>query len=273
LSNPIAIERLPLKYEGSNRGARSPDGSVHGDCEESQFGDHAVWFSYTASGNIDFGAWVSGSTGYGELWAYQRETSGSLRYIDCSVGPYTDALWFPTQAGSTYLILLTTFAHQGSGGRGGPFTIEFEEVPPIPEVTLTIDRDGVALGYGANFSGSASCSSPLDIDLEMWLRQESGASGFGYHYNYECRRRPLPWFVEAPTDDPANPLVAGPADGLVLATACVLDDVDDGRTYCDGARAEATVDLLAIEEQPTLTPSPPVVAPTDGAQESSSPTE
>ena len=254
-TNPIPIGDLPFKYDGNNRRAPSPDASVEGECDATEFGDHAVWFSYSPPADTDFGAWVSRSTGYAELWAFEHDTSSSsLRYIGCSVGPYTRALWFPARAGSTYLIMLTTFAHQGSGGRGGAFTFEALSLD-FPRIEATFDPRGVALGYGANLSGTITCSTVSNVDLMVDLHQ--GDSGFGGNFvdGFRCGKGATPWFYELEQEGPGE-FVAGSADAALLIEICLPDDFEDPY-FCKDFNFDGTITLRAVEDEPTLTPSPP----------------
>lgn len=268
VTDPVVVERLPFTFTADSRGAAAPPWDPSWDCLDSGESGHAMWFSYRAPEETFVGAWVSAADSYTELWAFEYDPSdGSLRFVDCSVGPFDRALRFLANAGATYRIMVTDYEHQGWGGRGGEFTINFEVPPRLPEVSLSIDPSGVAIREigAANFSGTIHCSPAVELAaFYVHLRQSDDAQG-SEAYDMRCARRERPWYVEVPADDPGYPFTAGPATASVTATVCLPDDYDgDGPWYCDDVVYDGTVTLEPAESEPphsTDSPQSPSSAP------------
>lgn len=110
----------------------------------------SVWFSYTDPDGGGVLVDMSASSYSGGFIVTEGDPSlGNL--VGC--GPTT--VVFSTEPGKTYYIV----ALSDTATNGGQLTVLFDEAPPAPEATITVDPRGTAYKDGsARLTGTYSCT-------------------------------------------------------------------------------------------------------------------
>jgi hypothetical protein len=180
--------------------------------------DASVWFEYTAAAEEFVTIDVSASD-YSAGVLVGTGSPGSLEILACGPG----GTQFIADAGVAYVILAIDDQDDGSGNGGLlDISIESSEVPPAPEVSLTVDsvaafnKDGTA-----TLSGTITCTGEAEFTfMEASLTQRVGRfsiNGFGYS-EFDCDGETHDWSI---TIWSSNGLYkGGKATASVYAEAC-----------------------------------------------------
>jgi hypothetical protein len=159
--------------------------------------DASVWYELTATADDFIGVDVSASTySAGVLVATGRP--GSFSVVACGPG----ATAFAAVTGETYAILAFDDQFDG-GGNGGTLQIQVAELPPPPEVTLTVNPSGQfnSKTGSATISGTVTCTGgPAEFSfIDVFVRQAVGRffiDGSGSIEGFTCDGTTQPWRVE-----------------------------------------------------------------------------
>jgi hypothetical protein len=159
--------------------------------------DASVWYELTATADAFIGVDVSAST-YSAGVFVAIGSPGSFEVVACGPG----AVAFEAVTGETYAILAIDDQQDG-GGNGGTLEIEVAELPPPPEVDVTLNRTGTfnsATG-SATISGTVTCTGgPADFSfIDIFVRQAVGrffVDGFGFIEGFTCDGTTQEWSAE-----------------------------------------------------------------------------
>lgn len=159
--------------------------------------DASVWFEYQAAADIwaavdvsesDYSAGVFVATG----------APGSFEVVACGPG----AVAFEATTGVTYSILAIDDQLDGAGN-GGQLILHLEEIPPPPDVSLTVDKSGRfdSKTGAAIISGTVTCQGgPAEFSfIEVFVRQVVGRifiDGYGAIEGFSCDGTTQAWSVE-----------------------------------------------------------------------------
>jgi hypothetical protein len=159
--------------------------------------DASVWYELTATADGFIGVDVSAST-YSAGVLVATGGPGSFSIVACGPG----ATAFEAVTGETYAILAIDDQFDGVGN-GGTLEIQVAELPPAPEVTLTVNRSGQfnSKTGSATISGTVTCTGgPADFSfIDVSVRQAVGRffiDGFGFIEGFTCDGTTQPWSVE-----------------------------------------------------------------------------
>ena len=159
--------------------------------------DASVWYELTATADGWIGIDVSASN-YSAGVFVATGSPGSFEVVACGPG----AVAFEAVTGETYAILAIDDQFDG-GGNGGTLEIQVAEIPPPPEVDVTVNKTGKfnsATG-SATISGTVTCTGgPADFSfIEVSVRQAVGrfyVDGFGFIEGFTCDGTTQPWSAE-----------------------------------------------------------------------------
>jgi hypothetical protein len=159
--------------------------------------DASVWYTLTSATDAWFAVDVSASD-YSAGVAVASGSPGSFELQACGPG----ATAFFAAAGTTYSIL--AFDDQGDGGgNGGTLDIKVAEIPPPPEITLTVNRSGLfnSKTGSATISGTVTCTGgPVDFsEIDVFIRQVVGRffiDGSGFIEGFSCDGVRQTWSAE-----------------------------------------------------------------------------
>jgi hypothetical protein len=156
----------------------------------------SVWFDFTATADGFVAVDVSGSS-YSAGVLVSTGSPGNFTFVTCGPG----AVVWEAVAGETY-VMLAIDDTQG-GGNGGTLELEILDVPPPPEIDLTVNRTGRFDNKtgAAIISGSVTCTGgPTDFSfIDVFVRQQVGRifiDGFGSIEGFECDGSEQSWTVE-----------------------------------------------------------------------------
>jgi hypothetical protein len=179
--------------------------------------DASVWYELTAASDGGLVVDVSGST-YSAGVTVATGSPDGFALVTCGPG----AVAFGTSAGQTYTILV--FDYQGDGGgNGGTLNITVDEVPPPPEVDVTVDPFGHfnAQTGSATITGAITCTGTAEKPfIQVQLRQTVGRfviSGLGFA-EFQCDGTTQPWSVEVFSEN--GVFKGGRAVSVTFAVAC-----------------------------------------------------
>jgi hypothetical protein len=207
------------------------DAEANAVCDEPAT-EASVWYEVTAASDGGIVVDVSGST-YAAGVTVVTGSPGSFGFVTC--GPFTSA--FETAAGETYVILVFDF--EAGAGNGGTLSITVEEIPPPPEIDVTVDPFGKfnARTGSATITGTVTCTDGADFAyVEVQVRQTVGrffVTGYGF-MELTCDGTAQPWSVEVLGDN--GLFKGGRAATVTFAVAC-------GRFDCGADFEEHTVTL------------------------------
>lgn len=197
------------------------------------FTNASVWFSYTDPDGGGVLADMSGSSYEGGFIVTEGDPEEG-NVIAC--GPTT--VGFATSPGQTYYIV----AFSDNATNGGQLEVLFDEAPPAPEATVTVDPKGIAYKDGsARLTGTYSCANADDFfsDVDGTLTQRVGRmkiNGFFYVSPLQCDGEVHTWEAIAYSD---NGLFRGGKSATVAFTwAC-------GVFECAVGYTEQTVQLTS----------------------------
>jgi hypothetical protein len=196
--------------------------------------DASVWYTITPSADAFLVADLSSST-YSAGAIVATGAPGSFTFITCGPG----AVVWDAASGETYSILVFDDQEDGAG-TGGTLTINVEEVPPPPEVTLTVNPRGTFDSHtgGARVSGTVTCTGDAEFSfIDVFMRQKSGRffiDGEGFIEGFACDGSTQNWTVDI---FPFNGIFKGGRTATVtFAVAC-------GEFLCGEGFDESVVNL------------------------------
>jgi hypothetical protein len=131
--------------------------------------DASVWYAVQGAGQ---GVVVDVSkSGYSAGVLVGVGTPGNLQFVNCAMSKVA----FTALAGRTYYVLVIDDQNDG-GGNGGSLSVSFEEIPPPPRVSFTINPSGtVNTKTGiATISGTFTCASSDVLTAYVDARQNVG---------------------------------------------------------------------------------------------------
>lgn len=159
--------------------------------------DASVWYELTATSDGWIVIDVSEST-YSAGVFVATGSPGSFEVLACAPG----ATAFEAFTGVTYAILAIDDQQDG-GGNGGTLEIQVAELPPPPQVDLTVDKFGQfnAATGSATISGTVTCTGgPAQFSfIEVFVRQTVGrffVDGFGFIEGFTCDGTTQEWSAE-----------------------------------------------------------------------------
>ncbi|HET8769300.1 MAG TPA: DUF6299 family protein [Pedococcus sp.] len=197
------------------------------------FTNASVWFRYTAPGDGGVVADMSASDYTGGFMVTEGDPSlGAL--VAC--GP--EAVAFATTAGQTYYVA----AFSDTSTNGGNLVVTFDQAPPPPEISVTVDPRGSAYKDGsARIGGTYSCTNADDFfsDIEGTLTQRVGRvkiTGQFFVNPIQCDGTTHRWDGLVVSDN--GLFRGGKSASVALGFAC-------GSYECSLGYTEATVQLAA----------------------------
>lgn len=158
--------------------------------------DASVWYEFTATADAFIAIDVSESD-YAAGVFVALGSPGSFEVLGCGPG----ATFFEAVAGETYAVLAMDDQSDG-GGNGGTLRIQMEEIPPPPEVTITLDPSGRFNPDGsATISGTVTCSeAPVEFTfIDVFVQQAVGRlriSGYGFIEGFTCDGTTQAWSAD-----------------------------------------------------------------------------
>lgn len=188
--------------------------------------DASVWYSLTATADMGVVVDVSAST-YSAGVIIASGVPGSFIVEAC--GPFGSA-WFAL-SGETYTILVFDDQEDGTGN-GGTLEINVVEMPPPPEVSLTVNPRGTfdARSGGAVISGTVTCTGAADYTyIEVSARQKVGRvfiGGWGYIEGFTCDGTTQAWSADIFPE--SGIFKGGRSITVTFAVACGLFDCGIG---------------------------------------------
>ncbi len=206
------------------------DAALNASCG-APFTNNSVWFAYTDPDGGGVLADMSASSYTGGFMVTEGDPSlGNL--VAC--GPTT--VGFNTSPGQTYYVV----AFSDTATDGGTLEVTFDQAPPSPEATVTVDPKGVAYKDGsARLTGTYSClnADEFSSDVDGTLTQRVGRmkiTGWFFVNPLTCDGAVHPWEAVVTSD---NGLFRGGKSASVAFTwAC-------GVFECAVGYAEQTVQL------------------------------
>lgn len=232
VAGATAITALPTSLSEDTTGATTDalDAQLNGFCGAPAT-NASVWFSYTAPTDGGLVVDMSASSYTGGFMATEGDpANGNL--VAC--GPTT--VGFGTTAGQTYYIV----AFSDTATNGGDLEVTFDQAPPPPEISVTVDPRGSAYKDGsAHLSGSYSCSNADDFssDIEGTLTQTVGRvkiNGFFFVNPIQCDGATHRWDAQVFSDN--GLFRGGKAANVTFGFAC-------GVFECSVGYAEQVVKL------------------------------
>jgi hypothetical protein len=201
--------------------------------------EHAVWFHAVVPPGATqaIGVDTTGSS-YGTGIAVLRDDGGTLSGISCQPGTFVSP--GPPPPGSYYLVI---FGDGTTDATSGTLDVTVDQLPPPPDVSMTIDATGTATKQGGVWvSGTVTCSGGGDtaavVELDGNVKQRVGrlliSSDFFSGQSIPCDGATYPWRAFAP---PTNGLFSG---GKSITATISFGCNNFG---CNSAFASATVKL------------------------------
>ena len=199
-----------------------------------------MWYQITPTADMGIVVDVS-SSDYSAGVIITSGAPGSFTLEAC--GPGATA-WLAT-AGVTYTILAFDDQEDG-GGNGGTLNLHVAEVPPPPEVTLTVNPRGTfnSRTGGATISGTVTCVGEAEFAyIDISVRQKTGRlfiEGGGFIESFTCDGTTQAWSAAIV---PFNGVFkGGRATTVTFAVAC-------GTFQCGEGFDESTVSLSASKKK------------------------
>jgi len=184
--------------------------------------DASVWYEFTSASDVGVAVDVSDSSySAGVLVATGNPTDG-FEIVACAPG----ATGWLAEAGVTYAVLAIDDQLDG-GGNGGTLAINVSEIPPPPEIDVTVNRTGSfnSKTGAATITGTVTCVGDADFaGIETEVRQNVGRFtivGFGFT-EVTCDGATRPWSLEVIPDN--GKFSGGKAVTVTLAFACGVFD-------------------------------------------------
>jgi ribosomal protein S8E len=193
---------------------------------------NTVWFEFTADATtpetaavfVDGAFWAAGV-------AIVTGAPGSFAGVAC--GPMLAV--FSPEAGTTYRIMIFDFADSG----GGTAVVRLGEVPPPPELGLTIDPTGQfnSKTGTATVSGTYECSNASFVSVFGQVTQSVGRfkiTGSFSTFDVRCDGEVHPWSAEVTAFN--GEFRGGKALTVAMGFSC-------GVMFCTQALVEQTIQL------------------------------
>lgn len=159
--------------------------------------DASVWYEFTATAD----AWVAvdvSASSYTAGVIVVTGSPGSFELQNCGPG----ATAFQANSGQTYAILAFDDQFDGAGN-GGTLELAISEIPPPPEIALTVDKSGRfdSKTGAAIISGTVTCTGgPAEFSfIDVFVRQAVGRffiDGYGFIEGFTCDGTTQAWSVE-----------------------------------------------------------------------------
>lgn len=193
---------------------------------------NTIWFEYTADATAPENAAVFVQQAF---WAagvaIVTGSPGSFTGVAC--GPML-AVFSPV-AGTTYKIMIFDFANSG----GGTAVVRLGEVPPPPELGLTVDPTATfnSRTGTATITGTYQCSNAAFVQIFGQVTQSVGRfkiNGSFQTFDVQCDGEVHPWSAEATAFD--GEFRGGKALTLAIGFSC-------GVMFCTQALVEQTIQL------------------------------
>ena len=196
--------------------------------------DASVWYELTAAADGFVGVDVSQSS-YSAGVFVATGSPGSFEVVACGPG----AVGFETVAGGIYAIL--AIDDTPDTVNGGTLRIQVAEIPPPPEISLTVNRTGTfnSRTGSATISGTLTCTGgPVEFSgIDIFVRQAVGRifiNGFGFIEGFTCDGSTESWSAEVFGDN--GIFKGGKALTVSFAFAC-------GEFFCGESFDERIVQL------------------------------
>ena len=203
-------------------------------CEGVPALDASVWYEITPATD-QFLVVDMSSSNYSAGAIVATGSSGNWTVQACGPG----AVVWEAVGGETYTVLVFDDQQDGAGN-GGSLTVNFEEVPPPPDVTITVNPKGVFDAHsGAPIvRGTVTCTGDAtDSFIDVFMRQTTGRlfiDGEGFIEGFTCDGTAQPWSVDI---FPFNGVFKGGKTATVtFAVAC-------GEFLCGEGFDESVVSL------------------------------
>ena len=156
--------------------------------------DASVWYSLTGTGS-----WVAIDVSDSDYSAGVLVTTGDPNndFVTCGPG----AVAWLAESGVTYSILVIDDQQDGTGN-GGNLKLKVEEIPPPPEISLTVNPKGVFDAHtgGAVVRGTITCTGDAtDSFIDVSMRQKTGRlfiDGEGFVEGFTCDGASHGWSVD-----------------------------------------------------------------------------
>ena len=231
------VSTLPSTITQDTTGATTDatDAALNAQCG-APFTNASVWFRYTATSDGGVIADMSASSYSGGFIVTEGDPSaGNL--VAC--GPTT--VGFGTTAGQTYYVV----AFSDTATKGGNLVVTFDNAPPPPEATVTVNPRAVANKDGsATLTGTYSCTNADDFasDIDGTLTQQVGRvkiTGFFFVNPIQCDGATHTWSGTAFSDN--GVFKGGKGASVTFAFAC-------GAFECAVGYAEQTVQLSSTRK-------------------------
>ena len=194
----------------------------------------SVWYELTAAADGFIGIDVSASS-YSAGVFVATGSPGSFEVVACGPG----AVGFEAVAEETYAIL--AIDDVPGAGNGGTLQIQVAEIPPPPEVSITVDRSGQfnSKTGSATISGTVTCTGGTAefSGIEIFVRQAVGRifiDGFGFIEGFTCDGTAQRWSAEVFGQN--GIFKGGKAATVSFAFAC-------GQFFCGEGFEERVVQL------------------------------
>jgi hypothetical protein len=193
---------------------------------------NTIWFEFTADATTPNTAAVFVN---GAFWAagvaIVTGAPGSFAGVAC--GPMLAV--FSPQAGTTYRIMIFDFADSG----GGTAVVRLGEVPPPPELGLTIDPTGQFNSNTgtATVSGTYECSNASFVNVFGQVTQSVGRfkiTGSFSTFDVQCDGEVHPWSAEVTAFN--GEFRGGKALTVAMGFSC-------GAMFCTQSLVEQTIQL------------------------------
>jgi hypothetical protein len=196
---------------------------------------NTIWFTFTADATTPSSAAVTIS---GAFWdagvAIVTGSPGAFTGIAC--GPFM--AFFSPVAGTTYKIMIFDFS-ESTTPNGGTATVTLGEVPPPPELGLTVNTTGTfnSKTGTATISGTYTCTNAFFVSIFGNVTQSVGRfkiQGSFNTFDVQCDGQVHPWSAEATSFN--GSFAGGKALTVTIGFAC-------GISFCAQALVEQTVQL------------------------------
>jgi Family of unknown function (DUF6299) len=184
-----------LTVDTSEATTDADDDELNVTCEAPAM-DASVWYEFTATADGFVAIDVSQSD-YSAGVFVALGSPGSFEVQACAPG----ATVFEAVAGETYVIVAMDDQEDGAGN-GGSLRLQVAEVPPPPEVSVTLDPSGRFNRDGsATISGTVTCSdAPVEFTfVDVFVQQAVGRiriSGFGFIEGFTCDGSTQSWSAD-----------------------------------------------------------------------------
>jgi uncharacterized protein DUF6299 len=196
---------------------------------------NTIWFTFTADATTPSSAAVTIDGAFWEAGvAIVTGSAGSFTGVAC--GPFM--AFFNPVAGTTYKIMIFDFS-ESTTPNGGTATVTLGEVPPPPELGLTVNSTGTfnPKTGTATISGTYTCTNAFFVNIFGNVTQSVGrfkVQGSFSTFDVQCDGQVHPWSAEATSFN--GTFAGGKALTVTIGFSC-------GITFCTQASVEQTVQL------------------------------